>query len=77
VAESFLDPRSKGRKSGNPVKAHIPLGLYILLRADIIHSGAMGSPGNVHFHMALKDQSINGRHLFTVTAADYPNFPSP
>jgi hypothetical protein len=60
-----------------PVKAHIPLGLYIVLRADVIHSGAMGSPGNVRFHMPLKDEAIDGRMLRFVTNEQYANFPSP
>jgi hypothetical protein len=66
-----------GERVVTPVKAHIPLGLYILLRADVIHSGALGSPGNVRFHMVFKDRSIDGRELFSVSNQYYPNFPSP
>ena len=32
---------------------HIPIGNMIMLRADVIHGGCYGSPGNARFHMVL------------------------
>jgi hypothetical protein len=41
-----------------PKLLYDPFGMAFLLRADILHAGCYGNPGNIHFHAVLKPNGI-------------------
>jgi hypothetical protein len=57
---SVWDPPVKNTQDeyiGTHEHIYVPFGAYIALRSDVLHSGVLGAPGNVRFHMILKSRN--------------------
>ena len=62
----------KHRNDKDFLKIHVPFGSFIVLPADVYHSGVYGSPGNYRLHIAIRSvkSKWDNDHLFPLSKED-------
>ena len=45
------------------MRIHIPFGLFLIIRGDVVHGGVFGSPGNIRLHVVFKENGLDSSKL--------------
>jgi hypothetical protein len=59
LALQIWDDKGDGKGDQlHPKLLYVPFGMALLLRADVLHAGCYGNPGNIRFHCILKPEGM-------------------